>query len=130
MSASWAELGVSCTRVSASSTVRSLRQQDGQAEEHAAGLDRDHPRYLVEHIERVAGDPGHHRIGIAARDHAGGEDIAVLVHQALAVAIEHALALLALVEKIGIALVVVRQPRIVDFETLRANSAPSPPSSL
>ena len=49
---------------------------------------------------------GDHRIGIAAGDHGGGENVAVLVHHALAVAIEHALALQAVIEVLGVVRVV------------------------
>ena len=48
---------------------------------------------------------------------------------ALAVAVEHAAALQALVEEVGIALVAGRQPRVVDFDRRCGAQAPSLPSS-
>ena len=63
------------------------REQHGEAKQHRARLDRDDPRNLVERVEGVAGDPRHHRVGIAAGDHAGGKNVAVLVNQPLAVAV-------------------------------------------
>ena len=45
------------------------------------------------------------------RHHAGGEDVAVLVDQALAVAEEHALALQARVEEVGVVLVALARAR-------------------
>src|SRR5262249_25646801 len=50
------------------------------------------------------------------RDHAGGEMVAVLVDQALDVALEKALALEPFVEKGGIGCVALRQPRIDDLD--------------
>ena len=86
---------LSWTRVSAISTVRSRASRIVSPKISEPGLTAMTRETLVEHVERVARDPGHHRVGIAAGDHAGGEDVAVLVHQPLAVAIQHAPALLA-----------------------------------
>src|SRR3546814_21194524 len=44
-----------------------------------------------------------HGVGLAAGDHAGGEDVAVLVHHALAVALQRALPAEALVEVVHVA---------------------------
>ena len=49
------------------------------------------------------------RVGVAQRHHAGGEEVAVLVDQALAVAQQIAVALQALVEKVGVGGVALRQ---------------------
>ena len=54
----------------------------------------------------AAGHAGDHGVGIARSHHAGGEDVAVLVHQALAVAEQEAPALQPLVEEVGVLLVV------------------------
>ena len=71
-------------------------EQDGQAEQHASRASTSITREISSSASKeLRVTPGHHRIGIAAGHHAGGEHVAVLVHQALAVAVEHALALLA-----------------------------------
>ena len=49
-----------------------------------------------------ARQPGHHRVGVAGRHHAGGEHVAVLVHHALAVAQQEALPLQPRVEEVDV----------------------------
>src|SRR5262249_22572630 len=71
---------------------------------------------ILERHREIARDARYHRIGIAERDHARGEMVAVLVDEALDVALEKALALEPLVEKSGIGRVALRQPRIDDFD--------------
>ena len=84
----------------------------GEHQRHAhhamARLGIDAAADIVERHREIARDAGHHRIGIAERDHAGGEMIAVLVDQALDVALEKALALEPLVKKGGIGCVALR----------------------
>ena len=50
------------------------------------GLGSMHAAHVLERDREVAGDAGHHGVGVAERHHAGGEMIAVLVDQPLAVA--------------------------------------------
>ena len=58
------------------------------------------------------------RVGVAERHHGGGEVVAVLVDQALAVAEQEAAALQALVEELRIDGIALRQARIVDLDAL------------
>ena len=51
----------------------------------------DGAAHIVEGDREIAGEAGHHRIGIAERQHAGGEHVAVVVDQALAVAEQKAM---------------------------------------
>src|SRR3546814_10209704 len=60
----------------------------------------DDPGDLVEADGEAAGEAGHHRVRVALPDHAGGEDVAVLVDHALDVAPEGALPLEPLVEEV------------------------------
>jgi hypothetical protein len=48
------------------------------------GLASMHAADVFEHRRVVAGDAGHHPVGIAERHHAGGEMVAVVVDQSLA----------------------------------------------
>ena len=57
-----------------------------------------------------------HAVGIAILQHAAAEHVAVLVHQALHIALQIAFALKALVQHVDIGGVVVRQTRIDDIE--------------
>ena len=73
-------------------------ERDRHADDAVAGLGVDDAADVVERGRIVAGDAGDHRVGVAQRHHAGGEMVAVVVDQPLAVAEEIALALQALVE--------------------------------
>src|SRR3546814_2538350 len=64
----------------------------------------------------AAGEARHHGVGLAAGHHAGREDIAVLVHHALAVAFQKAAAAEPLVEEIDKTRIVLREPSVVDLE--------------
>ena len=70
-----------------------------------------------------AGQAGDHRVGVAVRHHAGGEHVAALVHQALAVAEQQPDALLAPIEELGVGPVVLGQPGIVDLDAVEAADA-------
>ena len=61
---------------------------------------------ILEAHRRRPRQPGDHRLRVAHRHHAGGEDVAVLVHHALAVALQQATALLTAVEVVEILTVV------------------------
>ena len=82
----------------------------------AAGVDR--VADVVQADRGGAGEPGHHRVGVAGRDHAGGEDVAVLVDHALAVAVQEAAALQAVVQEFHVFGVGAGQPGVVDFDAL------------
>src|SRR5262245_64868933 len=71
---------------------------------------------IVQRHREIARNAGDHGIGVAERDHAGGKMVAVLVDEALDVALEKALALESLVEESGISRVALRQPRIDDLD--------------
>src|SRR3546814_3153691 len=74
----------------------------------------------------AAGEARHHGVGLAAGHHAGREDIAVLVHHALAVAFQKAAAAEPLVEEIDKTRIVLREPSVVDLEdrkSTRLNSS-------
>ena len=79
------------------------RQHQRDAHDAMAGLRIDAAPHVLERDREIAGDAGDHGVGVAERDHAGGEMIAVLVDQALAVALQVAVALQPLVEIGGIA---------------------------
>ena len=98
MSASCSGVGRSWISVSAMKSVSLRAEHQGQAEGDAAGRGVDRVADILEAYGGRAGQAGDHRVGVADRDHAGGEDVAVLVDQALAVALQEAAALQALVE--------------------------------
>ena len=85
------------------------RQHQRHAHHAMAGLGVDAAAHVLERDREVARDAGHHGVGVAERHHAGGEMVAVLVDQALAVALQEALALQPLVEIGGIGGVALRQ---------------------
>ncbi len=62
------------------------------------GLGSMQRAHVLERDREVAGDAGDHGVGVAQRDHAGGEVVAVGVDQPLAVAEQIASALQPLVE--------------------------------
>lgn len=66
----------------------------------------------------MARDAGDHAVCIAKPQHAGGEDIAVIIDQALHVPAQIAAALQPLVQPVGIVGIVVRQPGIPDFQII------------
>ena len=67
-----------------------------------AGLGIDDVTDVLERDREIAGHAGHHRVGIAERHHAGGEMIAVLIHQPLAVAHQVAAPLQPLIEVVDV----------------------------
>ena len=111
------------TAVSATSTVRPRACTSETPITRWPGLGSMTRRTSSSDDRVVARDAGHHGVGVAERHHAGGEDVAVLVDQALAVAEQEALALQALVEKVRIVGVALRKPRIVDFDARRGVSS-------
>src|SRR3546814_8371693 len=94
-----------------------------QPEQDVVGPRIDDPGDLVEADGEAAGEAGHHRVRVALPDHAGGEDVAVLVDHALDVAPEGALPLEPLVEEVDVALVVGAEPRVVDLQVVGADQA-------
>ena len=74
MSASSSASGISVIAVSATSTVRPRDQRHRDADEAVAGLGVDDAAHVLERGREVAGDAGHHGVGVAERHHAGGED--------------------------------------------------------
>ena len=87
-----------------------------EAEQALAGLGVDHAADVAQHAHVVAREAGDHGIGVALGDHAGAEDVAVLVDQALAVAEQQALALAAAVEELGVGAVPGAEAGVVDLE--------------
>ncbi len=78
------------------------RQHQRDAHDPMPGLGIDAAPHVLERHGEIARDAGDHGIGVAERDHAGGEMIAVLVDQALTVALQEAVALQPFVEISGI----------------------------
>ena len=78
------------------------RQHHRDADHAVAGLWIDAAPHVFECHGEIAGHAGDHGVGIAERDHAGGEVIAVLVDQPLAVALQEAVTLQPLIEIRGI----------------------------
>ena len=76
----------------------------------------DGAAHVVERDGEIAGEAGHQGIGIAHRHHAGGEDIAVLIGQALAIAEQEAVALQPLIEKVGVVDIALGNARIEDLD--------------
>ena len=74
------------------------RHHQRHADHAVPGLGIDHVTDVLERHREIAGHAGHHGVGVAERDHAGGEMVAVLVHQPLAVAHQIAVPLQSLVE--------------------------------
>jgi hypothetical protein len=81
-----------------------------------AGLLIDDAAHFLERIGEIAGDARHHGVGVAARHHGGGEMVAVLIDEALAVAEQKALALQPLEQELRIDAVALRQLRIVNLD--------------
>ena len=94
------------------------RQDERDADHAMAGLVVDDAAHLLERDREIAGHAGHHRVGIAERHHGGGEVVAVLVDQALAIAEQEALPLQPLVEELRIERVALREARVVDLDAL------------
>jgi hypothetical protein len=84
---------------------------------HALAAHRiDHAPYIFQHGRIIARHARHHAVGMAKRDHAGAEHIAVEVHKPLRVALQEAEALLTLIEIIRIGRVLVGHARIHDLQ--------------
>ena len=60
----------------------------------------------------------YHRIRLTGCHHASGKDIAVLIDQALAIALQEAIALALLIEKLRVTTRRIRKPRILDFNAI------------
>ena len=118
MSASCAELGISWTSVSASSTVRSRASSTVSPNSTQPGLTAMTRETSSSTSNELRVTP----VTIASASPQATMQAAKTLRSwftmPLAVAIEHAVALLPRVEEIGVALVVVRQPGVVDFEPL------------
>src|SRR5258708_30147167 len=76
----------------------------------------DAMEHILEHAGEVPRHAGDHRLRIAERNHAGGEMDAVLVDETLAIALEIALALEALVEIRRISGGALRHARILNLD--------------
>ena len=74
------------------------RHHQRNADHAMPGLGIDDAAHVLERDREIAGDAGHHGVGVAERDHAGGEMVAVGVHQPLAVAHQVAAPLQSLIE--------------------------------
>ena len=102
MSASSSAVGISCTLVSATKTTRPLAKITCTPMGRWPARRVQHLAHVVEHGGVIAGHAGHHRVGIARRQHRGGIDVAVVGDHAHAVAVERAAPLQALVERVDI----------------------------
>src|SRR3954451_11895483 len=80
------------------------------------GLRIDAAAHVLERHREIARDSGNECIGVAERDHAGSEMVAVLVDQAGTIALQEAFALQPLVEIIGIGIVALGEGGIDDFD--------------
>ena len=107
------------TRVDDEQGVRA-GDDDGEAEDLLTGTSVEHPAHVAEARIEAARQPGDHGIGLAGGDHAGGEDVAVLIDHPLAIAERLALALQPCVKKVGIFVPAAVEPRVVDLQLQRA----------
>ena len=89
---------MSCTLVSAISTARPRHSASVTAMTLRPGLASMHTPDIVEDARPVARGARDHGVGVAMRHHQRGEDVALVEHQALAVAAQLAAPLQALVE--------------------------------
>ena len=92
------------------------RQHERNANHPMAGLRVNAAAHVLERDREIAGDPGDQRVGVAERQHAGGEMVAVLVDQTVAIALQEAFALQPFVEMVGIGVVALRERRIDDSD--------------
>ncbi len=120
MSAVCSAVGRKCISVSAMKiVVPRIAQHQRQAEGDAARRRVDRVADVLEADGGRARQAGDHRVGVAGRDHAGGEHVAVLVDHALAVALQEAAAAAAAHRGIPAYLrLLLRQPRVVDLDPL------------
>ena len=63
-------------------------ERERDADDVAAGLGIDHAVHVLEDAGPVARHAGDHRIGVAVHDHQGREDVALVAHEALAIALQ------------------------------------------
>ena len=92
------------------------RQHQRHADHAMAGLGVNDAAHFLKADREIAGDAGDHRVGVANRHHGRAKAVAVLVYQALAVAVEKALALQPLVEKLRVDNIAVRQAGVVNLD--------------
>ncbi len=64
-----------------------LGQNHAHAHDAAAGRRVDDPQDFVKRLVESAGQAGHHTIGVAGRDHGGGKRVAILIDQAIRIAL-------------------------------------------
>ena len=105
------------------------RQHERDPHDAVAGLGIDAAADVLERHREIAGDPGHHGVGVAERHHAGGEMIAVLVDQAMHVAQQEAFALQPLIEIGRVGAVALGKGRIDDLDAV-AELDPEPARGL
>ena len=92
------------------------RHHQRDADHAVAGLGIDHALHIRECDREITGHAGHHGVGIAERNHAGGEMVAVLVDQALAIAQQIAAPLQPLVQEVEVDGVAGRHASIDDLD--------------
>src|ERR1700722_5404498 len=78
----------------------------------------NHAPDFLQSDREVAGDARHDRVGVSARDHSGGEVIAILVDHALAIAEQVALPLQPLVEELGVNRIALGKASVVNLNAL------------
>ena len=93
-----------------------LGQQDRHAHDTSPRRRVDDAEHFLQHLVVVAGDPGHHPVGVAQGDHGGGEGVAVLVDQPLDVAQQVAIPLQPGVESLDELRIAGRDPGVDDLQ--------------
>ncbi len=91
-------------------------ERERGADHPVAGLGVDAAAHVLQRGGVVAREARHHRVRIAERHHAGGEMVAVVVDQALGVAVEEALALQAGIEIVDIGVVARGDARVQQLD--------------
>ena len=91
-------------------------ERDRHADHAPAGPGIEHPAHVLVGRGPVAGDAGDHAVGVPHRHHAGGEHVAVVVDEPLAVAQQIALALQAPIEELGVLVPPLGQAGVVHLD--------------
>ena len=98
-------------------------QQERQPEDFLVHRRRDDPGDLLQGHVVVAGQAGDHGVGVAHRNHAGGEDVAFAVDQTLAIAEQHAVALQLGIQEVHVLAGRFRELGVVDLDAVAGRQA-------
>src|SRR5436305_1732341 len=112
--ASFAESGTICTERSRPTSMGPITVAPPSSISILVGIDAA-PDIFQCHRE-IARNAGDHRIGVAERDHAGGEVIAVLVDEPLAIALQETAALQPFIKVGGIRGIARGNCGVADFD--------------